>query len=283
MPNDEKLQAQATELGIAWVAAKEPRLVFAKVISLFYQPYQPKPGIHPRAVVDPSAKIGEGVYIGANAVIEAEVEIGNGAYIYPNVVIYPQAKIGAGTILHANCTIHERTIIGENCVVYSGAVIGAEGFGYVPIPQGWYKMEQSGITILEDNVVVGCNSTIDRPAVGETRIGKQTIIDNLVQIGHGCETGFGCALAGQSGMAGGVKLGKRVILAGQSGIANQVTIGDGAILSAKAGAISDIPKGETYSGYPALPHKTYLKASSIYSRLPEIYKTLKELKNNANG
>jgi UDP-3-O-[3-hydroxymyristoyl] glucosamine N-acyltransferase len=282
LPVDEKLQAEASARGIAWISTREPRLVFAKAIALFYKPYQPKPGIHKSAVIDPTAKIGRDVYIGAHAVIEAFVEIGDGVCIYPNVVVYPEAKIGSNTILHANCTIHERTIIGNDCVIYSGAVIGAEGFGYVPTAEGWYKVEQSGITILENNVVVGCNSAIDRPSVGKTKIGRHTIIDNLVQIGHGCQTDFGCALAGQSGMAGGVKLGKRVILAGQSGIANQAVIGDGATLSAKAGAYGDIPAGEIYSGYPAIPHKAYLKSAGIFGRLPEMYQNIKELKKEVN-
>jgi len=133
--------------------------------------------------------------------------------------------IGDRTILHANCTIHERVQIGNDCVIHSGAVIGAEGFGFVPVPEGWFKMEQSGIVVLEDGVEIGCNSTVDRPAVGETRIGSQTKIDNLVHIAHNCQIGQACALAGQVGMAGGVKLGNRVILAGQVGIANQAVSG----------------------------------------------------------
>ncbi|MFM7367180.1 MAG: UDP-3-O-(3-hydroxymyristoyl)glucosamine N-acyltransferase, partial [Sphaerospermopsis kisseleviana] len=142
---------------------------------------------------------------------------------------------------------------------------------------GWLKMEQSGYTVLEDGVEIGCNSAVDRPAVGETRIGKNTKIDNLVQIGHGCQIGSGCAIAGQAGMAGGVKVGNRVILAGQSGIANQVIIGDGAIASAQTGIHNNVAPGEIVSGTPAVPHKLYLKVSAIYSRLPEIYQTFKQL------
>jgi UDP-3-O-[3-hydroxymyristoyl] glucosamine N-acyltransferase len=138
-------------------------------------------------------------------------------------------------------------------------------------------MEQSGYTVLEDRVEVGCNSAIDRPAVGETRIGRDTIIDNLVQIGHGCKIGAGCAIAGQAGMAGGVQIGNRVILAGQTGIANQVKIGDGAIASAQAGIHNDVAPGEIISGTPAIPHKVYLKVCAIYNRLPEMYKLLKQL------
>ncbi|MBW4562000.1 MAG: UDP-3-O-(3-hydroxymyristoyl)glucosamine N-acyltransferase [Mojavia pulchra JT2-VF2] len=277
LPNDKTLQIQAQERGIVWLATPEPRLLFAKAIAIFYQPYRPNAEIHPTAVIHPSAEIGSDVYIGPHVVIQQAVKIGNNAIIHPNVVIYPDAQIGDRTTLHANCTIHERTRIGADCVIHSGAVIGAEGFGFVPTRTGWVKMEQSGYTVLEDRVEVGCNTAIDRPAVGETRIGCDTKIDNLVQIGHGCKIGAGCALAGQSGMAGGVQIGNRVILAGQSGIANQVKIGDGAITTAQSGIHNDVMPGEIVSGSPAIPHKIYVKVAAVYSRLPEMYKSLKQL------
>ncbi|MBE9210107.1 UDP-3-O-(3-hydroxymyristoyl)glucosamine N-acyltransferase [Nostoc sp. LEGE 06077] len=275
LPEDQTLQTQAQERGIPWVSTKEPKLLFAKVLTIFYQPYRPNPEIHPTAVIHPTAKIGIDVYIGPHAVVQERVEIGNHAVIHPNVVIYPDVKIGDRTTLHANCTIHERSQIGANCVVHSGAVIGAEGFGFVPTRTGWFKMEQSGYTVLEDGVEIGCNTAVDRPAVGETRIGRNTVIDNLVQIGHGSQIGMGCAIAGQAGMAGGVKVGNRVILAGQVGIANQVKIGDGAIASAQTGIHSDVPAKEIVSGTPAMPHKVYLKVSAITSRLPEMYQAFK--------
>ncbi|MEA5550967.1 UDP-3-O-(3-hydroxymyristoyl)glucosamine N-acyltransferase [Anabaena cylindrica UHCC 0172] len=277
LPVNEQLQQQATEKGIAWLATPEPRFLFAKAIALFYQPYRPSPDIHPSAVIHSTAKVGDNVYIGAHVVIESGVEIGNGAIIHPNVVVYPDVKIGDRTTLHANCTIQERSIIGADCVIHSGAVIGAEGFGFVPTRTGWLKMEQSGYTVLEDGVEVGCNSAIDRPAVGETRVGRNTKIDNLVQIGHGCEIGSGCAIAGQVGMAGGAKIGNRVILAGQVGITNKVRMGDGAIASAQAGIHNNIAPGEIVSGSPAMPHKLYLKVSAVYHRLPDLYQSLKQL------
>ncbi len=277
LPSDEALQTQATERGIAWIASPEPRLLFASAIALFYKPFQPAPEIHPTAVIHPSAEIGQDVYIGAHVVIQPGAKIGNEVCIHPNVVIYPEVQIGDRTVLHANCTIHERSQIGADCVIHSGAVIGAEGFGFVPTPQGWFKMQQSGRTVLENGVEVGCNTTIDRPAVGETRVGRNTKIDNLVQIAHSCQVGENCAFAAQVGMAGGVKIGNRVILAGQSGIANQAKIGDGAIASAKAGIHSDVAPGEIVSGIPAMPHKNFLKVAAVYSRLPELYQTLKQL------
>ncbi len=278
VPLDEGIQTEASQRGIAWIASEEPRLLFAKAIALFYRPFQPSAGIAPGAVIDATAAIGENVYIGPGAIIQARVKIGNNACIYPHAVIYPDVEIGDRAILHANCTIHERSIIGNNCVIGSGAVIGGEGFGFVPTKTGWFKMEQSGITVLEDGVEVGSNSTIDRPAVGETRIGKETKIDNLVQIGHGCKIGANCAIAAQVGLAGGVKIGNNVILAGQVGIANQAKIGDGAIATAQAGIHNDVAPGEIVSDSPAIPYKLYLKTSAIHRRLPEIYQSLKQIK-----
>lgn len=277
LPNHEGLQAAADERGIAWLSTKDPRLGFARAIALFYQPFQPAAEIHPTAIIDAAAHIGKDVAIGAYTVIQAGAKIGDGARIHPNVVVYPDAVVGDRTVLHANCVIHERTHIGADCVIHSGAAIGSEGFGFVPTATGWEKMEQSGTTVLEDGVEIGCNSTVDRPAVGETRIKQGTKLDNMVHIAHGCEIGAGVVMAAQVGMAGGVTVGNRVILAGQVGISNQATIGDGAIATAKAGVHSDVAPGEIVTGIPALPHKVFLKASAVFSRLPEMHRTLRRL------
>lgn len=281
LPNHPKLQQRADDRQIAWASVADPRLGFAQMINQFYRPWRPAPGVHPTAVIDPSAILGENLAIGPHVVIYPGVRIGDGCAIAANVVIYPEAQIGAGTLLHANCTIHERAIIGKHCVIHSGAAIGAEGFGFVPTPQGWYKMEQSGHVILEDGVEVGCNSAIDRPAVGVTRIGTQTKLDNLVHVAHGCDVGPYSALAGQVGLAGGVKVGKGVLLAGQVGISNEVEVGDGAMVSAQSGLLHDVAPGEVVSGTPAMPHATYLKASAIHRRLPEIHRIIKQLQRYA--
>lgn len=277
LPKGKVLQQAALERGIAWVEAADPKLLFAQTLAMFYQPFQPAPEIHPTAIIHPTATIGDAVYIGPHVVIQAGVTIGNQVCIHPNVVIYPDVQIGDRTVLHANCTIHERTQIGADCVIHSGAVIGAEGFGFVPTVEGWYKMQQSGYVVLEDGVEVGCNSTVDRPAVGNTRIGRQTKLDNLVHVGHGCQIGFGCAFAAQVGLAGGVEVGNRAILAGQVGVANNAKIGDGAIASSKTGVHGTVEPGQVVSGYPCVDHKIYLKSSAIYGRLPEMYQTLKQL------
>jgi len=277
LPANQKLQTQASDRGIAWIACPNPRLAFAQTIALFYQPVQPVPGIHPTAVIDPTAKIGQAVSIGAHAVIQSGVKIGDRVAVHPNVVVYPDVQIGDRTILYANCVIQERTQIGADCVIHSGAVIGSEGFGFVPTDDGWFKIQQSGYVVLEDGVEVGCNSTIDRATVGETRIGRNTKIDNLVQIGHGTKVGKNCALASQVGVSGSVQVGDRVILGGQVGVANQANIGDGVQAGAKAGIHSNVEPGEIVMGSPFLPYRQFLKASAAYSRLPEIYQLFKRL------
>jgi UDP-3-O-[3-hydroxymyristoyl] glucosamine N-acyltransferase len=276
VPMNQTIQSLASARDIAWIAASEPRLLFAQAIKVFYQPFRLPVGIHPSAIVATGVELGADVAIGANVVIQSGVKIGNGVTIHPNVVIYPDVEIGDRTLLHANATIHERVQIGADCVIHSGATIGAEGFGFVPTATGWFKMEQAGYTVLEDRVEIGCNSTVDRPAVGETRIGRDTKLDNLVHIGHGCSIGSNCAIAAQVGLAGGVKVGNGVILAGQVGVANQVTIGDRAIASSKTGIHSNVEPGEIVSGYPAVSHKLWLKTAAIVNRLPEMYQFFKQ-------
>jgi UDP-3-O-[3-hydroxymyristoyl] glucosamine N-acyltransferase len=271
LPQKLDLTQVALERGIAWVVTENPRLLFAKVLGLFYQPWQPKPAIHSTAAIDPTAQLGMGVSIGAHVTIQSRVKVGDGVCIHANVVIYPEVEIGDRSILHANCTIHERSMIGQDCTIHSGAAIGSEGFGFVPTVTGWVKMPQSGRVVLEDGVEVGCNTTIDRPAVGETRVGAGTKIDNLVQVGHGCQIGRNCILVSQVGLAGAVELGDRVVLAGQVGVSEKIKVGTGAIATGKAGIIQDVAVGETVSGFPAIPHKLWLRVSVLLRRLPELF------------
>ena len=279
LPRNDTLKQQALNRNIAWIATPQPRLLFAKAIALFYQPYRPAPNIHPTAIIDPSVVLGKDVSIGAYVVIEPGVVIGDRACLHPQVTVYPNVVIGENTVLHANCTIHERSQIGSNCVIHSGAVIGAEGFGFVPTAEGWYKMEQSGYTVLEDGVEIGCNTAVDRPAVGETRIKQNTKLDNLVQVGHGVTIGQNCALAAQVGIAGGATIGDRVLLGGQVGVANQVTVGDDTIVTAKSGITNDVAANSIVSsGLPAFASPDFRKSFVIFKRLPEIYRTIKQLK-----
>ena len=277
------LQQQATAAGMAWMALRDPRLAFAEALDALY-PRRPRPaGIHPSAVIDPSAVIGMGSHVGAHVVIGADVQIGASCTIHPNVVVYDDVQIGEGCELHAGAVLHPGSRLAESCVVHSQAVIGSEGFGFVPTAAGWRKMPQTGLVVLERGVEVGCGSTIDRPSVGETRIGAGTKIDNLVHIGHGVTTGQGCALAAQVGIAGGARLGNGVILAGQVGLANKAVMGDRSIASSKSGIHGEVAPGEVVSGYPAIPNRLWLRCSAAFNKLPEMAKALRQLEKRSGG
>ncbi len=271
------LQEQLSSRGIAWVALADPRLGFAEALDTLYPKAPRPPGIHPSAVVDPDAQVGHGVHIGAQVVIGADVVIGDGCTLHPGVVVYENVRLDAGCEIHAGAVLHPGSRLGRGCVVHSNAVIASEGFGFVPTASGWRKMPQTGLVVLEDGVEVGCGSTIDRPSVGETRIGAGTKIDNLVHIGHGVTTGQGCALAAQVGIAGGARLGNGVILAGQVGLANKAVMGDRSIASSKSGIHGEVAAGEVVSGYPAIPNRLWLRCSGAFNKLPELAKSLRQL------
>ncbi|NDG74969.1 MAG: UDP-3-O-(3-hydroxymyristoyl)glucosamine N-acyltransferase [Synechococcaceae bacterium WB8_1B_136] len=277
----EALQQQASARGMAWIALQDPRLGFAEALDALYPRRPLPPGIHPSAVIDPSAVVGMGSHVAAHVVIGAQVQIGASCVIHPNVVLYDDVQIGEGCELHAGAVLHPGSRLGLGCVVHSNAVIGSEGFGFVPTASGWRKMPQTGLVVLEDGVEVGCGSTIDRPSVGETRLGAGTKIDNLVHIGHGVTTGKGCALAAQVGIAGGAKLGNGVILAGQVGLANKAVMGDRSIASSKSGVHGEVAAGEVVSGYPAIPNRLWLRCSAAFNKLPELAKALRQLEKQA--
>lgn len=273
VPDHPQVQQILQQRQIAYAVVAQPRLYFAKAIAHFHPTPPPPLGMHPTAAIAPDVKLGTEVYIGAHVVIESGCQIGDRVQIYSNVTIYPDVVIGAGTILHANCVIHARTVIGQNCLIHSGAVLGSEGFGFVPTPAGtWEKMPQVGRTVLGDQVEVGCNSAIDRGSLTDTYIGNGVKIDNLVQIGHGCRIGDHSLMAGQVGIAGGAVLGKNVILGGQVGVNNHITIGDRVVAGAQAGIAQDVAPDQQVMGHPAIAANTFLKASAIFKRLPELYR-----------
>ncbi len=264
--------------GLGLLHTPQPRLVFAKAIELFYQPFSPTLGAHPTAVIGPEVKLGRDVAIGSHVVIEGNVEIGDRTQIHAQVVIYPGVRIGADCRLLAHCVIGEGTQIGQDCIIHSGAVIGDEGFGHVPQADGsWYRMPQSGRVVLEDGVDIGSNATIDRPAVGETRIGRGSKIDNLVQIGHGVTIGSHSLLVSQVGVAGGASLGSHVILGGQVGVAGHITVGDGVMAGAQAGITQDVPAGIQVGGHPHQPIATWRRISIALRQLPELLKRVRHL------
>jgi len=281
LPQDTALQEQASAQGIAWVALANPRLAFAEALEQLHPQPRPRPGIHPSAVVDASARRGADVHVGPLAVVGASAVVGAHAILHAAAVLYHDVELAEGCEIHSHAVLHPGSRLGRGCVVHSGAVIGSEGFGFVPTASGWRKMPQTGQVVLEDQVEVGCGSTIDRPSVGETRIGAGTKIDNLVHIGHGVVTGPGCALAAQVGIAGGARLGRGVILAGQVGVANRATIGDRAIASSKSGIHGEVAAGEVVSGYPAIPNRLWLRCSAAFNKLPDMARTLRRLQSTA--
>jgi len=277
------LQEQASARGIAWVALADPRLGFAEALEHLYPRRRPQPGVHASAVIEAGADVAADVHLGAHVVVAGGSRIAAGCVLHPGVVLYPDVEIDADCEIHAGAVLHPGSRLGRGCVVHSNAVIGSEGFGFVPTAAGWRKMPQTGRVVLEDGVEVGCGSTIDRPSVGETRIGAGTKIDNLVHIGHGVTTGRGCALAAQVGIAGGARLGDGVILAGQVGLANKAVMGDRSIASSKSGIHGEVAAGEVVSGYPAIPNRLWLRCSAAFSKLPELAKALRALEKRQPG
>ena len=281
LPDQQDLIDLASQRGIAFAVVSDPRLAFAEALDCLHPRQRPQADIHPTAVIDERAVVGPGTAVAARVCIGAGSRVGADCIVHPGVVIYDDVVIADGCELHANAVLHPGSRLGRRCVVNSNAVVGSEGFGFVPTAKGWRKMPQTGQVVLEDGVEVGCGSTIDRPSVGETRIGAGTKIDNLVQIGHGVSTGRGCAFAAQVGIAGGARIGHGVILAGQVGVANRAVVGDRVMASSKAGIHNDVDAGAVVSGYPAIPHRLWLRCSAAFSKLPELARTVRELKRNS--
>jgi UDP-3-O-[3-hydroxymyristoyl] glucosamine N-acyltransferase len=268
------------DISAATLRLADPYLAFAKAIELFYQEPAYAPGIHPTAVIAPTATIGPGAYIGPYCVIGNHVTLGAEAVLHPHVVLYPFVTVGARFIAHAHAIVREHCNLGDDVILQNGAIIGADGFGFARIsgaPSGaaWYKIRQSGPTVLEDRVEVQANACVDGASIGETRIKAGAKIDNLVQVGHGSTVGEDSLLCAQVGLAGSTTVGKNVILAGQVGVAGHCTIGDGAIATAQSGIPNDIAPGKMVSGYPAIDNKQWLRSVALFNRLPELWKSLR--------
>ncbi len=257
--------------------SKNPYLTFARALELFYQPPSYAPGVHPTAVVHPSAQIGEGAHIGPYAVIDENVTIGTNAVLLAHVVVYRGVAIGNNFFAHAHAVVREHCRLGDNVILQNGAVIGADGFGFAKDDSGnWHKIVQSGPAILGDDVEVQANACVDRASVGKTFIARGAKIDNLVQVGHGSQVGENSLLCAQVGLAGSTEIGKNVILAGQVGVAGHCKVGDGAIATAQTGIPSDVEAGKIVSGYPAIDNKLWLRCSATFSKLPEIAKAVRK-------
>jgi UDP-3-O-[3-hydroxymyristoyl] glucosamine N-acyltransferase len=273
------LVSQALDLPIACIVSENPYLDFARALALFYQPPRPAHGVHRLAYVAPSAAVGENCSIGPYAVVGERVRIGRNAVLHPHVVIYEGAEIGDDFLAHSHAAVREFCRIGNRVTLQNGVVVGGDGFGFAKRDDGsHFKIVQSGVTVIEDDVEVQSLTSVDRATVGETRVKRGAKIDSLVQIGHACVVGEDNIICAQTGLAGSTVLERNVLLAGQVGSAGHLTVHEGATVYAQSGIGGDVAAGARISGSPAFAANEWLRAAMSFSKLPEILKTLRELK-----
>ena len=253
----------------AFIKVKNADLAMSQVLELFAPPTPIfATDIHPTAVIDTTAGIGNGTRIGAGCYIGPKVQLGENTTIYPNVTILDECTIGKNTAIWSGAVVRERCHIGNDCIIHPNATIGADGFGFRPDPaRGLVKIPQIGNVIIGNNVEIGANSSVDRGKFSSTILGDGCKIDNLVQIGHNSKLGKFCIMAGNSGLAGSVTLGNGVIIGGSASIKDHLTLGDGAIVGAGSGVAADVPAGKTVLGYPAVEARDALKQWAILKRL----------------
>ena len=273
------LSPSAPKTPIPTLLTSNPYLTFARALELFYAPPETIPGIHPTATIAETARLGADHSIGANVVIGDQVVLGDRAVLHPQVVVYPGAVIGSDFTAHSQAVVREHCRLGDRVTLQNGAVIGADGFGFAPRGDegGYYKIVQSGIVVLEDDVEIGAHAAVDRATVGETRIKKGTKIDNLVQIGHGSTVGPESILAAQVGLAGSTRVGRNVTLAGQVGVAGHLVIEDNVQATAQTGIARSVKGGRTISGTPEMDSALWKRNYLLMQRFPEMYRRLRQL------
>lgn len=270
---------------ISVLRAKDPYLAYTKTLRLFHPADAAVPGVHPTAFIDPSAEVSPDAEISANVFIGKNCRVGKGSKLHPNVTVYDGAEVGENTTLHSGVAVRKNCRIGDNCIIHNNTTIGSDGFGYAKTEEKrWLKIPQTGIVVVEDDVEIGANTSIDRASVGETRVKRGAKIDNLVQIGHSCTVDEDALICSQTGLAGSSVIGKRVILAGQVGIAGHLKVGDDAVVTAKSATSHDVDPGKIISGIPAFDNREWLRSTAAYQRLGQIARAVRELeKKLGNG
>lgn len=263
---------------IATLISANPYLDFARTLELFYRPPRPPAGIHPLAAIAPSARIGEGSSIGPFAVVGESVVLGRNAVLYPHVVLYQGAEIGDDFCAHSHAVVREFCRLGNRVTLGNGVVVGGDGYGFARRADGThYKIVQSGITVIEDDVEIQSLCSVDRATVGETRVKRGAKIDSLVQVGHACVVGEDNIICGQAGLAGSSILGRNVVLAGQAGVSGHLTIHDNAVVYAQSGIGGDVEAGAAVSGSPAFDAREWRRSVTAFPRLPELLKNVRDL------
>ena len=262
----------------AVLRSAEPYLAFARAVALFAPDERPPAGVHAMTAVSPDAHIGMDVAIGAFVVVGARASIGDRTVVYPNVTIGPGVHIGDDCVVHANVSIRERVMIGHRVVLQDGVVLGGDGYGFVRRSDGTHeKIPQVAAVVIENDVEIGANTTVDRPAVGETRIKAGAKIDNLVQVGHGVTIGRNALMAAQVGISGSTTIGDDVIFGGQVGVGGHLTIGKGAIAVGQSGVTNSLEPGERVAGYPAIDNRAWRRSSVIFKHLPDLKRRIDAL------
>ena len=272
------LRDDAPAPAVAVLRTPDPYLAFARAVGIFAPTWRPDPGVHPMAAITQSATLGAGVSIGAFVAIGDGAAVGDRTIIFPNVTIGPGARVGADCVVHSNVAIRERVTIGNRVILQNGVVVGADGYGFVRRGDGTHeKIPQVATVVIEDDVELGANTTVDRPAVGETRIKAGAKIDNLVQIAHGVVVGRNVLMAAQVGIAGSTEIGDDVMFGGQVGVGGHLTIGRGVVAVGQSGVTNSVEPGSMVAGYPAIDAREWRRAAAIYRRLPELKKRIEEL------
>ncbi|MCG0336118.1 UDP-3-O-(3-hydroxymyristoyl)glucosamine N-acyltransferase [Bacteroides sp. AF32-15BH] len=246
----------------------------AKLLTLYEMSKPKKTGIDPLAYVAPTAKLGKDVYIAPFACVGDGAEIGDNTSLHPHATVGSHAKVGNNCTLYPHATIYHDCLVGNHCTLHAGCVIGADGFGFAPSPEGYEKIPQIGIAIIEDNVEIGANTCVDRATMGATIVHKGVKLDNLIQIAHNVEVGSHTVMASQVGIAGSTKVGEWCMFGGQVGLAGHIKIGDKVGIGAQAGVPGNVKSNEQILGTPAIDAKNFMKSSAVYKKLPEIYTTL---------
>ncbi len=267
-----------TRSDLSYIEVQNPNVAFQKIITTFLKPKLNLSGIDSSASIHPTAKIGKNVAIGKNVVVSENCEIGDNTFIFHNTVLMDNVKIGSNTIIYPNVTIRENCIVGNNVIIHSNTCIGSDGFGYVLNEKGEYeKVPQIGNVVIEDDVEIGSNVSVDRAALGSTLIKKGVKIDNLVQVAHNVVIGEHTAIAAQSGISGSTKIGKHCMIAGQSGFVGHIEIADGTIIGAQSGVSKSIKKSGKYRGTPAEEMSTQLRLEAHIRNLPQYSERIKKL------
>jgi len=261
----------------------EPYFAFMQAVRIFYPARRYAPGTHPTAVIAESARIDATAHVGPNVVIEDHCTVGKNTAILANDFIGESSEIGDDCLLYPNVTVREKTLIGNRVIVHSGTVIGSDGFGYATSGGVHHKIYQVGRVVIDDDVEIGANVTIDRGTLGDTHIGEGSKIDNLVQIAHNVKMGKGCILVSQVGVSGSTKLGDYVVAAGQVGIVGHIDIGDGVQIAAQSGVARGIEAGTTVFGSPAREKIRAMKIEACVGKLPEYVKQLRELERKVSA